>query len=103
MNVRTKIYLLLSILILCLVFFAVSFQLRVYYKQLLSDFEERSEQRAYVFQAEQDATEIRMVQIATVIGNSPKVEQLFLLGKHALELEGGLWRRAYRSGQSIII
>ncbi|OEU71880.1 MAG: hypothetical protein BA874_06650 [Desulfuromonadales bacterium C00003068] len=46
-------------------------------------------QAEHTFRAEQDATELRMLQIATFVANDPHTQQLFLQGKHAVESEGG--------------
>jgi len=50
---------------------------------------QRAKHTEYDFRAEQDSTEMRMLQIATFVANDSKVQQLFLLGKRAVELEGG--------------
>ncbi len=58
-------------------------------QRLMAGLSQRAEQATFAFKAELDSTELRMLQIATVVAHDPKVQQLFLLGKKAVEMEGG--------------
>jgi len=62
---------------------------RVDYQRLLNRLDRSAAQVEFAFKAEQDSTEMRMLQIATVFANDEKVQQLFLLGKKAVQMEGG--------------
>ncbi len=59
------------------------------HQRLMAELEQHSGQQEYSFQAELNSTEMRMLQIATFVAHDEKVQQLFLLGKKAVELEGG--------------
>jgi len=55
----------------------------------MDNLEAFSQQAETAFKTDLDSTEMRMLQIATVIANDQKVQQLFLLGKQSVALEGG--------------
>ncbi len=58
-------------------------------RRLNEGFAQRAKQIEYAFKAEQNSIEIHMLQLATFVANDLKTQQLFLLGKQAVELEGG--------------
>ncbi|MCD6580522.1 MAG: hypothetical protein J7K90_01865, partial [Desulfuromusa sp.] len=89
MNVRTKIFLLLSAVLLCSIMLYVWVYARIDQQRLNERFKQRAKHTEYAFKAEQNSTEMRMLQIATFVAHDQEVQQLFLLGKHAVELEGG--------------
>ena len=57
--------------------------------RLLAKMQEDAQQAEYAFKAEQQAAEMRMLQIATFVVNDPEVQLLFLQGKNAVTAEGG--------------
>ena len=89
MNFRTKIFLLLSVVLLCSVMLYVWVYARMNHQRLTEGFEQRAKNAELAFKADQDSTQLRMLQIATVVAHDQKVQQLFLLGKKAVEMEGG--------------
>ena len=89
MSVRHKTYLLLSLVLLCSISLYVWVYSRLDHQRLMKELEALSGQAEAAFKAELEATEMRMLQIATVIANDQKVQQLFLLGKQSVALEGG--------------
>ncbi len=89
MNLRTKTFLLLSAVLLCSIILYVWVYARMDHQRLMAELEQHSRQQEYSFQAELNSTEMRMLQIATFVAHDEKVQQLFLLGKKAVELEGG--------------
>lgn len=89
MNIRIKIFLILSAVLFCSIMLYVWAYSKIDYQRMMTGFAKRAEQIEHTFKAEQDSTEMRMLQIATYVAHDQKVQQLFLLGKHAVELEGG--------------
>ena len=89
MTLRTKIFLLLS----AVLFFSIMVYVWVYagmdHRRVIKGLEQRAKQAEYSFKAELTSTEMRMLQIATFVAHDKEVQQLFLLGKKAVELEGG--------------
>ena len=89
MDFRYKIFLLLSMVLLGSIMLYVWVYAQIDHRRLLEELEQRSGLIEQIFKADQNATEQHMVQIATLVANDVKVQQLFLLGKKAVELEGG--------------
>ncbi|MCD6525685.1 MAG: hypothetical protein J7K75_01680 [Desulfuromonas sp.] len=89
MNVRHKIFLLLSIILLSSIMLYVWVYARMDHHRLMTRLNQMSKQAEHAFRAEQDSTEMRMLQIATFVANDPHTRQLFLQGKQAVESEGG--------------
>ncbi|MFK5926930.1 MAG: hypothetical protein QM483_09895, partial [Desulfuromusa sp.] len=89
MNVRLKIFLLLSLVLLGSIMLYVWVYSRMDHQRLMDEFKATANRVEIVFKNEQNATEMGMLQVATVIAHDQKVQQLFLLGKKAVELEGG--------------
>ncbi len=89
MKIRTKTYLLLSTILFFSIMLYVGIYIQIDHRRMMTSFETASAQEKHAFTAEQDSTEMRMLQIASFVANNPKVQQLFLLGKNAIELEGG--------------
>jgi len=89
MNVRLKIFLLLSLVLLCAISSYVWVYSRMDHQRLMDEFKNTAKRVEVTFKNEQDATEMRMLQIATFIAHDQKAQQLFLLGKTAVNLEGG--------------
>ncbi|SEA38349.1 Signal transduction histidine kinase [Desulfuromusa kysingii] len=89
MNVRLKIFLLLSLVLLSAMTTYVWFYSLMDHQRLLDEFKTAASEAEDAFRGEQQATEINMLQIATFIAQDQKVQQLFLLGKKAVALSGG--------------
>jgi len=89
MNVRLKIFLLLSLVLLGAIMLYVWVYSRMDHQRLMDEFKTSASQVEVVFKAEQKSAEMNMLQIATFVAHDQKVQQLFLLGKKAVELEGG--------------
>jgi signal transduction histidine kinase len=89
MNVRTKIFLLLSVVLLCSISLYVWISARMDHQRLVVEFDKFTKNVERAFRSEQDSVEMQMLQIATLVAHDEKVKQLFLLGKRAVELEGG--------------
>lgn len=89
MRVRTKINILVGIGLFCSIALYVWQMARADYLRMMEGYARAAEQVEYAFRSQQDATEMRMLQIASFVANDPKAQQLFLLGKKAIELEGG--------------
>lgn len=89
MNVRHKIFLLLSIVLLCSIMLYIWGYAQIDHRRLMEELVQVSDQSKYAFQSEQDSAELRLLQIATFFASNEKVQQLFLLGKQAVALEGG--------------
>lgn len=89
MSVRIKIFLLLSAVLLCSIMLYVWIYAGIDHQRLMDELEFSSGRVKTAFKAEQDSTEMRMLQISTFATHDSKVQQLFLLGKKAVELEGG--------------
>ena len=49
---------------------------------------QRAAEAEVAFKAEQNSTEMRMLQIVTFVANDPQIQQLFLQGKRAVETKG---------------
>ena len=89
MNVRLKIFLLLSLVFLGSLMLYVRVYSQMDYQRIMGDLKAQAKQVEATFKNNQNATEMHMLQIATFVAHDPKVKQLFLLGKKAVELEGG--------------
>jgi signal transduction histidine kinase len=79
----------LSLLLLVTVAIYTWHQNRTTEQQLRQSLAQISRQLRHAFQAELDTSENRMLQIATFVAGDSEVQRLFLLGKKAVELEGG--------------
>ena len=89
MNVRIKIFLLLSLVLLGSIMTYVWVYSRMDHQRLMDEFKATACRVEVTFKNEQNATEMRMLQIASVVALDQKVQQLFLQGKTAVALEGG--------------
>ncbi|MEE4254055.1 MAG: ATP-binding protein [Desulfuromusa sp.] len=89
MRVQHKTYLLLSLILLCSISSYVWVYSQLEHQRLIKELDTLAAQSETAFKTDLDATEMRMLQIVTVIANDQKVQQLFLLGKQSVALEGG--------------
>lgn len=89
MSIRVKTFLLLSLILLSSIILYVWIYSQVDYQRLIQELKDQAEQAEYTFNAEKSSTEQRMLQLATTITSEEKHQQLLLLGKHAVDMEGG--------------
>jgi len=89
MSVRQRFFILLSGVVFVTVMLYVYIYSVIDNNRLLVKMAEEAQDAEYAFKAEQHDSEMRMLEIATFVANSPEVQQLFLKGKRAVEAEGG--------------
>ena len=88
-NVRQKIFLVLSLLLLVTLALNCWHSIHLRKEQQQDSFSRYGRQLQESFQAEQEAAEMRMLQIATFVASDPQIQQLFLRGRRAVNAEGG--------------
>lgn len=89
MRVRQRFFILLSVVVFVTIMLYVYVYSVIDNNRLMAKMDADAQEAKYAFQAEQHASELRMLQIATFVANDPKVQQLFLKGKRAVAAEGG--------------
>ncbi|MCD6390156.1 MAG: hypothetical protein J7L69_12155, partial [Desulfobulbaceae bacterium] len=89
MQTKNKIFIVLSLVLACSDILFVWINYRSSQKALMESLEQAGDQIQAAFFSSLEATETRMLQIATFVGNDERVQQLFLKGKRAVESEGG--------------
>ncbi len=89
MSIRIKTFLLLSLILLGSIIIYIWVYSRIDYQRLIQELKNQATQAEYTFRVEKSSTEKRMLQLATTITSEEKYQQLFLLGKHAVDMEGG--------------